>query len=54
MISKKVKELFVSLMEATEDTPVLYDVETEQYTGFFNESLIEKYIESPRVKLVLE
>ena len=54
MISKKVRELFVSLMEATEDGPVSYDMETEQYTGFFNELLINKYIELGALELVQE
>ena len=41
MISKKVRELFVSLMEATNDSAVSYDNETEQYSGFFNSDLIQ-------------
>ena len=45
MISKKVRELFVSLMEATGDSPVCYDVETEQYRGSFNATVVDKYIE---------
>jgi hypothetical protein len=53
VISKKVRELFVSLMEASEDTPeeandnapVTYDVETEQYRGCFNNTVVDKYIE---------
>jgi len=49
MISKKVRELFVSLMEAREteaadDAPVFYDNETEQYSGFFNNAVVDKYI----------
>ena len=45
MISKKVRELFVSLMEATDDSAVSYDGETEQYSGFFNSTVVDKYIE---------
>jgi hypothetical protein len=45
VISKKVRELFVSLMEASDDSPVSYDVETEQYSGFFNSTVVDKYIE---------
>ena len=41
MISKKVKELFVSLM-----------VETEQYSGFFNNAVVNKYIELGALELV--
>ena len=57
MISKKVRELFVSLMEAKEteasdDAPVSYDVETEQYTGCFNNTVVDKYIELGALELV--
>lgn len=52
MISKKVRELFVSLMEATNDAPVCYDVETEQYCGFFNTAVVDKYIELGALELV--
>ncbi|MBA6391617.1 hypothetical protein H4J38_12650 [Colwellia sp. BRX10-3] len=52
MISKKVRELFVSLMEATDDTPVAYDVETEQYSGFFNSTVVDKYIELGALELI--
>ena len=45
MISKKVRELFVSLMEASDDSAVSYDIETEQYSGFFNNTVVDKYIE---------
>lgn len=45
MISKKVRELFVSLMEATDDSPVSYDVETDQYSGSFNSVVVDKYID---------
>lgn len=52
MISKKVRELFVSLMEATDDSAVIYDVETEQYSGFFNASVVDKYIDLGALELV--
>jgi hypothetical protein len=52
MISKKVRELFVSLMEATGDSPVCYDVETEQYRGSFNATVVDKYIELGALELV--
>ena len=52
MISKKVRELFVSLMEATEDSSVLYDIETEQYSGYFNNTVVDKYIELEALELV--
>jgi len=52
VISKKVRELFVSLMEAGDDTPVLYDVETEQYRGYFNSAVVDKYIELGAIELV--
>ncbi len=52
MISKKVRELFVSLMEASEDSPVSYDVETEQYNGCFNSAVVEKYIDLGALELV--
>ncbi len=52
MISKKVRELFVSLMEATNDSAVTYDVETEQYSGFFNNTVVDKYIELGAIELV--
>jgi len=52
VISKKVRELFVSLMEATNDSPVLYDVETEQYSGCFNRVVVNKYIELGALELV--
>ena len=45
MISKKVRELFVSLMEADENASVSYNIETEQYSGFFNNTVVDKYIE---------
>jgi len=52
VISKKVRELFVSLMEASDDSPVSYDVETEQYSGFFNNVVVDKYIELGALELV--
>jgi len=52
VISKKVRELFVSLMEASDDYPVSYDVETEQYSGFFNNAVVDKYIELGALELV--
>ena len=52
MISKKVRELFVSLMEASEDSPVSYDVETEQYNGCFNSVVVDKYIDLGALELV--
>jgi hypothetical protein len=52
VISKKVRELFVSLMEATDDSPVTYDIETEQYSGFFNTAVVNKYIELGALSLV--
>ena len=52
MISKKVRELFVSLMEATDDSPVSYDIETEQYSGSFNATVVDKYIELGALELV--
>ena len=44
MISKKVRTLFVSLMEATNASLVSYDIETEQYSGNFNAAVVDKYI----------
>jgi len=53
MISKKVRELFVSLMEATKtDSVILYDVETEQYSGVFNSTVVDKYIELGALEFV--
>jgi len=52
VISKKVRELFVSLMEAADDSPVSYDIETEQYSGFFNSAVVDKYIELGALELV--
>ncbi|WP_293751171.1 hypothetical protein [uncultured Paraglaciecola sp.] len=47
MISKKVRELFVSLMEATSNkstSMVKFDPETEVYSGSFNTTLLDKFI----------
>ena len=52
MISKKVRELFVSLMEANDDSPVSYNIETEQYSGSFNRVVVDKYIELGALELV--
>jgi len=52
VISKKVRELFVSLMEASDDSPVSYDVETEQYSGYFNNAVVDKYIDLGALELV--
>ncbi|TYK66917.1 hypothetical protein [Colwellia echini] len=52
MISKKVRELFVSLMEASDNSVVFYDVETEQYRGFFNRAVVNKYIDLGALELV--
>lgn len=52
MISKKVRELFVSLMEATDNSPISYDIESEQYSGYFNSAVVNKYIELGALELV--
>jgi hypothetical protein len=53
VISKKIRELFSSMMEAkTEDTPVTYDPETEQYTGYFNETVVNKFIDQGLLELI--
>ena len=52
MISKKVRELFVSLMEATDDAVFSYEIETEQYRGYFNNSVVDKYIALGALELV--
>lgn len=52
MISKKVRELFVSLMEAGENSVIAYDIETEQYRGYFNSTVVDKYIELGALALV--
>jgi len=41
-------------MEATDASPVRYDVETEQYSGFFNSAIVDKYIELGALELVDE
>ncbi|MGB0937700.1 MAG: hypothetical protein ACPGTQ_09585 [Colwellia sp.] len=52
MISKKVRELFVSLMEATEDSAVIYVRETDRYSGYFNESVVNKYVDLGLLEVV--
>ena len=55
MISKKIRELFVSLMEANSNSSnatVTFDPETEQYTGTFNEALIDKFVHEGAFELV--
>ncbi|MDU0354235.1 hypothetical protein RS130_10090 [Paraglaciecola aquimarina] len=53
MISKKIRELFVSMMEAYEDsTPVAYDADTEQYTGYLNQAVVNKFIDSGLLELI--
>jgi hypothetical protein len=47
LISKKVRELFVSLMEATSNSStslIKFAPETEIYSGSFNEVLLNKFI----------
>jgi len=39
-------------MEAGDETPVSYDVESEQYTGYFNAAVVDKYIEMGALELV--
>ena len=48
MISKKIRELFVSLMEANSGSSkslVTFDPETEIYSGSFNPTLLNKFID---------
>jgi hypothetical protein len=52
MLSKKVRTLFVSLMEATNASLVSYDIETEQYSGNFNAAVVDKYIALGALELV--
>jgi len=52
MISKKVRELFSLLMEAGDNSPVFYDNATEQYTGYFNESVVNKFISEGAIEFV--
>ncbi|WP_281560217.1 hypothetical protein [Thalassomonas sp. RHCl1] len=61
MISKKVREFFVSLMEARAQTSsdigasaVGYDPETEQYTGVFNPAVVNKFIDEGVLELVAD
>ena len=42
----------MSLMEASDDSAVSYDIETEQYSGFFNNTVVDKYIELGALELV--
>lgn len=55
MISRKIRELFVSLMEADSNNSaanVSFDSETEQYTGAFNQVLVDKFIKEGAFELV--
>lgn len=53
MISKKIREFFGSLMEAKkEGTPVIYDNGSEQYTGVFNQALVNKFLKEGVIELV--
>jgi len=53
MISKKIREFFVSLMEAKDEgSAVLYDNNTEQYIGVFNETVVNKFIGDSIIELV--
>lgn len=53
MISKKVRELFSSLMEAFDNnSAVTFDNETDQYTGYFNGSVVNKFINEGVLELV--
>jgi hypothetical protein len=53
LISKKVREFFSALMEAkSEETPVIYDSTTEQYTGVFNQTVVDKFIKEGVLELV--
>jgi hypothetical protein len=54
MISKKVRELFVSMMEATDNTPIIYDSQTDQYSGYFNKVVVEKYVDLGALQFVEE
>ncbi len=42
----------MSLMEAGDDTSVTYNSETEQYSGFFNANVVDKYIDLGALELV--
>ena len=53
VISKKTRELFTSMMEATSDnSAILCNAETEQYTGYFNESVVNKFTNEGALELV--
>lgn len=53
MISKKVREFFSSLMEAqVKNTAVTFDPVTEQYTGYFNTAVVNKFIAEGLLELV--
>jgi len=53
VISKKIREFFVSLMEAqSEGSVILYNNELEQYSGVFNEAVINKFIDQGIIELV--
>jgi hypothetical protein len=54
VISKKIRELFVSLMEANSNSnaTVTFDPETEQYTGTFNAAMIDKFVQQGAFELV--
>ena len=41
-------------MEAAEDTAVSYEVETEQYCGYFNSAVVDKFIKLGALELVEE
>jgi hypothetical protein len=53
MISKKIREFFSSLMEATDsNSAVIFNNENEQYTGYFNDSVVNKFITEGVLELV--
>ncbi len=55
MIAKKTRELFVSLMEAYSQNPdssISYDPETEQYSGYFNVNVLNKFIDQGAFELI--
>jgi len=53
VISKKIREFFVSLMEAKDEgTAVIYDNNTEQYIGVFNDTTVNKFISDGIIELV--
>ena len=39
-------------MEAADDAPISYHVETEQYSGYFNNAVVDKYIDLGALELV--